>query len=222
MQRFSIQMFFVMSVFVLLIGDVLAVSGQRTQMPSGYNRSEKLPPEFLALVPQGYAIDSQEFVRFGHMANLSFVARKQFEGHHSLSFSEYHLDLNIKESTTQLIQMQTPMFRKQLEQDIETKMSNSRKDDSDPITGYDQPQITKYPWGAGVTQRIAHKYMGAGTSPDEIEYRCEYFGLIIDNHSIIKFNLSVSGVKTLAEADEWAKKVAEKVAKTNLNNISDK
>lgn len=220
MQRLISPMLFVM--VVLIMGHHLAFSGQDTQMPPGYIRSDKLPQGFLALVPQGYALDSQQLVKYGQMGNVSFVARKQFEGHHSIFFNEYHLDLNIKESPNQLIKMQAPMYRTQLDQDIEKAMSSRRKDDSDPITGYDQPRMTKYSWGAGITQRIIHKYMGAGKSPDEIDYRCEYLGLIIGDSSIKKFKLSVSGAKTSAEADQWAARVAEKVAQTDLSNITDK
>lgn len=222
MQRFFNPTLFLMLIVVLLIGNALADSGQGIQMPEGYNRSDKLPPGFLALVPQGYAINSPQLVKYGNMGSVSFVANKQFEGRHSVYFSEYHLDLNIKESTNQLIKMQAPMYRTQLEQDIETKMSSRRKDESDAITGYDQPQLTKYPWGAGITQRIVHKYMGAGKNADEIEYSCVYLGLIVDDQSIKKFQLSVSGVETRAEADQWAEKVAEKIGKTGLNNFGDK
>jgi hypothetical protein len=64
--------------------------------------------------------------------------------------------------------------------------------------------------------------MGAGKNPDEIEYSCVYLGLIVDDQFIKKFQLSVSGVETRAEADQWAEKVAEKIGKTGLNNFGDK
>jgi hypothetical protein len=69
---------------------------------------------------------------------------------------------------------------------------------SDPLV------VKKYPWGTGITQRIVGPYIGAGTGPDEVEYDCRYFGLIVGETSIKLFTLSASGIETLAEADQWA------------------
>ena len=212
------QLFFRL-ILVLLFFIPLIVSGQDTQMPTGYIRSDKLQSEFLDLVPQGYVLESPQFVKYGTMGNVSFFAKKEFEGRHSIYFSEYHFDLNITEVPNQLIQIQGPMYRTQMEQSIKTAMSGRKKDDSDPITGYDQAELTKYAWGAGITQRIIHKYMGAGTSPDEIDYACVYIGLIIDDLYIKTFKLSVSGVETRAEADKWAEKVAGKISKIGLADL---
>jgi len=105
-------------------------------------------------------------VKHGPMGNVTFFAQKKITGRHSIYTSEYHFDLNIKEAPSQLIKIQGPMYRTQLEQSIEKEMSGRRKDDSDPITGYDQPRLTRYAWGAGITQRIIHKYMGVVKSPN--------------------------------------------------------
>lgn len=207
---------------MLLIFNTVNASGGDIQTPEGYTRSDKLPSEFLILVPKGYAIESPQMVKYGHMGSASFFAKKEIKGQHSIYFSEYHFDTNIKEATSQLIKIQGPIYRTQLEQSIEKEMSGRHKDDSDPITGYDHPLLTKYAWGAGITQRVIHKYMGAGKSPDEIDYACVYFGLIIDDRSIKQFKLSVSGVETLAEADQWAEKVAETISRTGLANLSGK
>ncbi len=203
--------------FVLLIGHAAAVWGQDAPTPEGYQRANKLPPGFQVLVPQGYAIQSQQSVKYGNMANISFVANKQFTGRHSLYFSEYHLDLNLKESPSQLIKMQAPMYQQKLEQDVQAKMISR---ESDAVTAYDPPQLTRYSWGAGVSQRVVHKYMGAGTAPDEVEYRCDYHGLIVGDRSIKLFKLSVSGVGTRAEADQWAERVAKEIGKTGLVNLN--
>jgi hypothetical protein len=207
---------FLMLTLVLFFGHPAATCGQGVPTPEGYQRANKLPARFLALVPQGYAIHSQQSVKYGNMANISFVANKQFTGHHSLYFSEYHLDLNIKESPSQLITLQAPMYRQKLEQDVEAKMISRG---SDAITAYDPPQLTRYSWGAEVSQRVVHKYMGAGTAPDEVEYRCDYLGLIVSDRSIKIFKLSVSGAATRAEADGWAERVAKEIDKTGLANL---
>lgn len=81
--------------------------------------------------------------------------------------------------------------------------------------------MTKYTWGAGITQRIKHHFMGAGKKPDEIEYSCQYYGLFTDNRSIKKFKFTVFGVESRQEADQWAKAGAEKIQKTNINNIEE-
>ncbi|MCM2286119.1 MAG: hypothetical protein NDI81_15140 [Desulfobacula sp.] len=209
-------------IVMLLIFNTGAASGADIQTPEGYTRSNTLPADFLTLVPKGYAVESPQMVKHGPMGNVTFFAQKKITGRHSIYNSEYHFDLNIKEAPSQLTKTQGPMYRTQLEQTIEKEMSGRHKDDSDPITGYDQARLTRYAWGAGITQRIIHKYMGAGKSPDEIDYSCVYFGLMVDDLSIKQFKLSVSGVETLAEADQWAEKVAEKISRTGLSDLSDK
>jgi hypothetical protein len=206
---------------MLLIFSTGAASGADIQTPEGYTRSKTLPADFLTLVPKGYVLESPQMVKYGPMGTVTFLAQKKIPGHHSIYSSEYHFDLNIKEAPSQLIKTQGPMYRTQLEQNIEKEMSGRRKDDSDPITGYDQARLTRYAWGAGITQGIIHKYMGAGKSPDERDYHCVYFGLMVDDLSIKQFKLSVSGVETLAEADQWAEKVAEKISRTGLADLSD-
>lgn len=190
-----------------LMGNVLA------------EQSKKLPNGFKALVPQGYELDSPQLVKSGNMATISFLARKQFEGRHSVYFSEYHFELFLKESSPELIKMQAPMYRTQLEKDIESNRQSYADEKSDPIKGCDPPEVTKYPWGAGITQRIKHHYMGAGKKPDEIEYSCIYLGLITGDRTIKKFKLIVFGVESRQEADQWAKAAVEKIQKTSLHNL---
>jgi flavodoxin len=122
---------------------------------------------------------------------------------------------------SQLIKMQGPIYRSQLEKDIEAKRQSYTAQKSDPVTGYDSAVVIKYPWGYGITQRQAHHYIGAGTEPDQIDYMCEYLGLIIDDTSVKKFELLVSGVESSVEADQWAKKVVAKIGKTTLANFRD-
>ncbi len=195
--------------FSFLIGSVLA------------EQSKKLPNGFKALAPQGYELDSPQLVKSSNMATISFLARKQFEGRHSVYFSEYHFELFLKESPRELIKMQAPMYRTQLEKDIESSRQSYADEKSDPIKGCDPPEVTKYPWGAGITQRIKHHFIGAGKKPDEIEYNCVYHGLITDDRAIKKFKLIVFGVENRQEADRWAKAAVEKIQKTNFSNIEE-
>jgi hypothetical protein len=155
------------------------------------------------------------------MANLLFRAHKQLEGRRSVNFSEYRFELFLKESPGELIKMQAPMYRTQLEKDIESSRQSCADQKSDPIKGFDPPEVTKYPWGAGISQRIIHHFVGAGKNPDEIEYSCIYHGLITDDRTIKKFKLTVYGVEKRQEADQWAKAAAEKIQKTSLNNIEE-
>ncbi|MBV5329546.1 MAG: hypothetical protein JZU65_18285 [Chlorobium sp.] len=222
LRQFFNQALFAGLIVMLLIFNTGAASGGDIQTPEGYTRSNTLPADFLPLVPKGYTVESPQMVKYGPMGDVTFFAQKKITGRHSIYSSEYHFSLNIKEAPSQLTKTQGPMYRLQLEQSIEKEMSGRRKDDSDPITGYDQPRLTRYAWGAGITQRIIHKYMGAGKSPDEIDYSCVYLGLMVDDLSIKQFKLSVSGVETLAEADQWAEKTAEKISRTGLADLSDK
>jgi hypothetical protein len=204
-QRIHFQVLFLVTVIVFMIGIVFA--------------ADKLPPGFAALVPQGYEISSAQCTKSGNLAGVSFVARKHFEGRHSVFNSEYHLDLNIREVPAALVKMQGPIYQSQLAKDIEGKRQSYASHQSGPAIQYDPPVETKYAWGWGITRRNAHHFIGAGKAPDEIEYTGDYLGLIMDDHSIKKFELSVSGVESRTEVDQWAKKVVEKVEKTTLSNI---
>lgn len=220
MRRLVKQICIAIQGMVLLLG-TMAITAQGAQMPAGYHKSDKLPKGFTALVPPGYTLDNQQYVKYGPMATVSFAARKQFENHHSLDTSEYHLELMVKESPGMLIKQQAPMYKKQLEADTASALNSHGPDDSDPTVKYDQGKLTKYPWGTGITQKVTHRFIGAGTNPDEIEYRGVYFGVLAEGNSLRRFKLSVSGVETADIADAWAKQVAEKASKTSLGNIGD-
>mgnify|MGYP001317692834 CR=1 FL=1 len=185
--------------------------------------SPKLPDLFKPLVPPGYELRSPVTARQGHMATLSFEASKPLQGRHSLYFSEFHLDLMIKaapdQAMRQLIQRQASAYRAQYEQEVAAALEHRRQSRSDAVTAYDPPESTRYDWGVGITQRVIHKFIGAGKAPDEIEYSCIYLGFTSDPNAIKKFKLSVSGVETRQEADRWATQAAEATQKTSLNDI---
>jgi len=222
MQRIIFQMLLLTFILAQILGNVLPLSAQGTQKMADQANSSKLPPKFLSLVPQGYAIETENFFNQGSMASVSFGAKKHYEGQHSIRFSAYYFDLLIQEYPNQLIKMYGPAYKIQLEKDIESAMNSRLKDKSGVSRDYEKPLLKKYAWGAGITQKITHKYMGAGTNPDEVEYSCVFFGLIVNEISIHKFSTRVSGVKTQAEAEQWAQKVAEKISKASLANMNEK
>lgn len=218
MRRFSTPAFFLMLAVVMVFGAPLPVLGQGAQSPEGRTISKKLPSVFSDLIPQGYDLQPLQLVTYGGMGTLEFYAKKDIAGRRDLYYSEYRFDLKIMDKPAQLIKLQSKAYLAQLENDIKAKMNLQ---ESNAATTYDAPKLTRYPWGAGITQRVVHKYMGAGTGPDEIEYLCNYLGVIVGNQSIKKFNLSVTGVDTADEADTWAKKAIEKIMKTGLSNLGD-
>ena len=211
MKRFLTPAIFMVLILAIFIGSVLAQDGQ----PS----SPKLPPGFIALVPQGYELQSPEIYALSTAGGIEFIASKQFEGRHSVQASEYHLELTIMENLQVLIQRQVPVYRQQLEQDSQSAL-NRRNNVKSPGASYDKPQLSKYPWGTGITQRVVHSFIGFGKQPDEIEYQCEYFGLITSTGAIKKYKLSVYGVENREVADKWAIKVAEQVEKTTISNLA--
>jgi hypothetical protein len=189
---------------------------------NAFAKSDKLPPGFQALTPEGYTLTSPQTNKQSGYGSVSFSAVKALSGRHSIYSSEYKFELIIMEKARELIKMQAPIYRKQLEQDIQSKLKSRSGDEPDAVVAFDPPQLTKYAWGAGITQRVVHKYIGAGKQPDEIEYQCVYLGLIIDDRAIKKFNLSVSGVETREAADQWAGKAVARVEKTFSNDLEDK
>jgi hypothetical protein len=211
MQRLHHRTLFLTILLILAFGELFA------------DQSQKLPDLFKPLVPPGYELRSPVGVKQGHMATLSFEANKPLQGRHSVYFSELHLDLMIKaapnEAMRQMIQRQAPAYRAQYEQDVAAALEHRRQSGSDALTVYDPPESTQYDWGVGITQRVIHKFVGAGTGPDEIEYSCIYLGFTSDSNAIKKFKFSVSGVETRQEADRWATQAAEAIQRTSLNDI---
>ena len=155
------------------------------------------------------------------MAGVSFSADKHFDGRHSVFNSQYSLNLDISQVPEAIIQFREPIYRSQLLKDVENKRQNFASDQPNPAIRYEALQVTEYAWGYGITQRMAHHFIGAGTAPDEIDYRCQYFGLITDNNSVKKFEMTVNGVESSTEADQWAKQVAEKIGGITPDNIGD-
>lgn len=215
MRRRPYRILFLAVSMATMLGHALAQAA-----PPGYSTSTNLPSGFAALVPKGFKLSSAQTTTAGNSAGVSFTASKP-DPQHSAVTHEYRLNLDLRMTASQLIQMQEPAFRAQLEHDIEAKRQSCSSHASNPSTGYDSAVVTKYPWGYGITQRLVHHYIGAGSGADAIAYQCEYLGLIIDDTTVKKFELLAGGVKTSAEADQWAKMVAEKIGKTTLANFKD-
>ena len=209
MQRFLTPAIFIVLILAIFIGSVLAQGS-----------SPKLPPGIQALVPQGHELQSPQTFVSGASGSVNFVASKHIDGRRDVYTSEYHFDLRMMEKAQILVERQAPMYRKQLELDTQNALNSRSKEVSDPATGYDKPQLTRYPWGNGITQQVIHKYMGGGNGPDEIEYSCSYFGLIISGNVFKSFKLAVSGVDSRGEADQWANKAAEIIAKTTPSDLN--
>ncbi len=189
---------------------------------NAFAKSDKLPPGVQALAPEGYTLTSPQTSKQPGYGSVSFSAVKKLAGRHSIYSSEYKFELIIMEKAPELIKMQAPMYRKQLEKDIQSKLENYSGDKSDAVVAFDPPQSADYAWGTGITRRVVHKYIGAGKQPDEIEYQCVYLGLIISDRAIKKFKLSVFGLETREAADQWAGKAAARIEKISVNDLEDK
>lgn len=186
--------------------------------PPSVTTTPNLPQGFAAFIPKDYKVDSCQTTTGKNLAGVSFVANKP-DPQHSAINHEYRLNLDMNVTMSQLIKMREPIYRSQLEKDIESKRQSYAAAKSDPTIRFDPATVTKYPWGYGISQRRAHHYVGEGTGPDVVEYMCEYLGLIIDNTSVKQFELLVGGAESRDEADQWAKNVAVKIGKTTLANF---
>jgi hypothetical protein len=204
----------VVLIYAISIGNVLA---QGVPRPSA-----KIPRGLMILVPESYDLQSPSTFASGTNGNVSFIASKHIAGRRDVYTSEYHFDLTVMDKPQVLVQSQGPIYRNKVEQDSQNAFNNGNRKTEivDPVVGYDKPQLTKYPWGNGVTQRVVHKYMGAGKGQDEIEFSCSYFGLIISGNIFKLFKLSVSGVDSREIADHWADKAATSIAKITPGDLN--
>jgi len=112
--------------------------------------------------------------------------------------------------------MQAPGYRAQLDTQIPGRIP---KANPTGFTIHDPAVVKKYAWGTGITQRVTHKYVGAGNGPDEVEYDCQYYGFMAAGDTIKQFEMKVSGVATAGEADGWAAKAAAEIGKTSMGNL---
>ncbi len=107
----------------------------------------------------------------------------------------------------------------QMDRDIQSTRESYASHKPDAFTGYDPPKETRYSWGWGVTQRRLNHWVGAGTRPDYIDYQAHYIGLIMSDTPLKQFKLDVFGAKSSEEADQWAKRCADKIEGTATSDI---
>lgn len=171
--------------------------------------SQKVPPEILALVPEGAHVTLQSFVVSPIMVDSDFFAEKK-SGLRSQTITKYHLKFDTFEPTNYYKQTMAPGYRQQVETESKQKAQEWRGSEDGMVS---PAEVTQYPWGKGVTQR--RRFFGEG-APDFYSYRCAYFGLA----GTTRFELTVEEIADRAEADKWAAKAAETAAKISRSSLS--
>lgn len=171
----------------------------------------RLPAAANALVPSGAQVSSPTFSKSPAYMVVEFLAEKKLSGGHAASY-QFHL---LSYDTNALLwKIRAPIYQADTANKIHTKRASFGVASNPPVS-YDSARETKYSWGSGFTQRVVHHYMGEGTGPDYIDYRAAYVGII----GGAMFELTVNGVRTADEADQWAKTVAAKASVLSLSNI---
>jgi hypothetical protein len=178
--------------------------------------ADKLPGGIAGLVPQGYSLNPPRNMKAGIMGSVFFIARKRFDHRHSVQEGEYRFELNMTQLSAQLVAMQAPGYRAQLEADTQNKVPKAVPTG---IVIRDPAVVKRYPWGTGITQRVTHKYVGAGSGPDEVEYICQYYGFMAAGDTTKSFEMHVSGVESVGEADGWAARAAAEIGKIAMRDV---
>jgi hypothetical protein len=108
---------------------IIATLGIAASVPDGLaqvNESQKLPPEILALVPQGAQLIGQDFAITEFWAKVTFVAEKK-SGLRSQDMTRYHLVFDSFDNNDYWKTMIAPGSR----EEIEANSKNS-------VKGWDQ------------------------------------------------------------------------------------
>ena len=171
--------------------------------------SQKVPPQILALVPEGAQVTGQSLTISQVLAEIGFFAEKK-SGLRSQTMTQYHLKFYTFEDNAYWKQTLAPANRQQVETDSKQKAQTWAGGQSEMVG---PPEVTQYPWGKGVTQR--RRFFGEG-APDFYSYQCAYFGMA----GTTRFELTVDEIADRAQADKWAAKVAETAAKTGRSSLS--
>ena len=171
--------------------------------------SQKVPPQILALVPEGAQVTGQSVTVSPVMAEIDLFAEKK-SGLRSQTMTQYQLRFYVFEANNYWNQILAPTYRQQ----IETDSSQQAQDWPGGENGMVSPaEVTQYPWGKGVTQR--RRFFGEGAA-DFYSYRCAYFGLA----GTTRFELKVDEIADRAEADKWAAKAAETAANLSRSSLN--
>lgn len=202
MHKLQCRVFFMI---IAMIGIISSVKYGSAQVIT----SQKVPPQILALVPEGAQITGQSFAMTPLYADMDLFAEKK-SGLRSQTMTQYHLKFDTFEATNYYKQMQAPGYRQQVETESKQKAQEWRGSEDGMIS---PAEVTQYPWGKGVTQR--RRFFGEG-APDFYSYRCAYFGVA----GTTRFELTVDEIADRAAADKWAAKAAETAAKLSRSSLS--
>jgi len=167
-----------------------------------------VPPQILALVPEGAQVTGQSLVASPVMADIDLFAEKK-SGLRSQTMTKYHLKFDTFDANN-LWKTFAAGYRQQVETESKQKAQEWRGSEDGMVS---PAEVTQYPWGKGVTQR--RRFFGEG-APDFYSYRCAYFGLA----GTTRFELTVDEIADRAEADKWAAKAAETAAKLSRSSLS--
>jgi hypothetical protein len=190
---------------------IIATIGVAASAPDGSAQvtvSQKLPPQIVALVPEGAQVTGQSLAISQMWAEVDFFAEKK-SGLRSQTMTQYHLKFYSFDDDDTWKRL-GPGYREMVETDSKQKAQGWSGNPSKVVS---PPEVTQYPWGRGVTQRLRH--FGEGR-PDFFSYQCAYFGVA----GSTRFELTVDEIADRAEADKWATKVAEAAAKTSRSSVS--
>ena len=202
MHKLQWRIFFVI---IATIGITASVQDGSAQVTT----SQKVPPQILALVPEGARITGQSVTVSPVMAEIDLFAEKK-SGLRSQTMTQYQLRFYVFEANNYWNQILAPTYRQQ----IETDSSQQAQDWPGGENGMVSPaEVTQYPWGKGVTQR--RRFFGEGAA-DFYSYRCAYFGLA----GTTRFELKVDEIADRAEADKWAAKAAETAANLSRSSLN--
>lgn len=172
--------------------------------------SDKVPPQILALVPAGAQIINQQYMKIQGDVTVSFIAERK-SGLLSGTMTRFTFKLSSYDKNGYVWKMVAPGTR----QDIET--NSQRTEHSMSLTGdnsmISQPEVTPYPWGKGVTQKT--RFYGEDR-PDFYSYHSYYWGVVGTN----VFSLEVEEIPDRADADKWAKSVADATANISPSALS--
>jgi|GEM_PF-6097276 hypothetical protein len=205
----------------LLAGAILAVAlfaGEKVGAQPGVVHSNQLPTAFQALVPQGATLDAPQTTKMpgSGTGTVTFAARRT--GKDGRFETGYLFELTIV--TARAIET-VEKWRTMYKQDLESKVGSKMKEaNSSEICDDELPELTEYTWGAGITWRTVCKNTDGDNIRNEIYYDGIYYGFIGEDGGIFKlFTLTVKYGENPEEADEWAKKAAQLISETSLDQL---
>jgi hypothetical protein len=201
MRKLQWRVFFVIIAMTGIMASVQDGSAQVTT-------SQKVPPQILALVPEGAQVTGQSVTVSPVMAEIDLFAERK-SGLRSQTMTQYQLRFYVFEANNYWNQILAPTYRQQIETDSSQQAQNWPGGENGMVS---PAEVTQYPWGKGVTQR--RRFFGEGAA-DFYSYRCAYFGLA----GTTRFELKVDEIADRAEADKWAAKAAETAANISLSGL---